>query len=98
MVLRGFGIVLPLSASMFILVLLVFAVMVPAAPGFIGTYHIACYTGLSAFGVAETKAVSIALVLHGCAFFPVIVAGFYHLWRGKMSLGSLRTAGESMKN
>jgi len=97
MVLQGFGVHLPITASMFILVLLVFAVMVPASPGFIGTYHYACFKGLSAFGVAESTSISIALVLHGTAFFPVIIAGAYHLWRGKMSLGML-TAVESEKN
>ena len=89
LVLQGFGIDLPINASMFILVLLVFAVMVPASPGFIGTYHYACFKGLSAFGVAESTSVSIALVLHGTAFFPVILAGFYHLWSSKMSLREL---------
>lgn len=93
LVLQGFGIHLPLAASMFILVLLVFAVMVPASPGFIGTYHYACFKGLSAFGIAESTAVSIALVLHGIGFFPVIIAGFYHLWQSKMSLSGLRSAG-----
>jgi len=93
LVLRGFGIHLPITASMFILVLLVFAVMVPASPGFIGTYHYACFKGLSAFGISGPVAASIALVLHGTAFFPVILAGFYHLWRGKMSLSGLRNAG-----
>lgn len=93
MVLQGFGIQLPISASMFILVLLVFAVMVPASPGFVGTYHYACFKGLSAFGIAESTAVSIALVLHGISFFPVIIAGFYHLWRSKMSLRGLGSAG-----
>lgn len=95
LVLRGFGIHLPISASMFILVLLVFAVMVPASPGFIGTYHYACFKGLSAFGIAESTAVSIALVLHGVAFFPVIFAGFYHLWRSKTTLGALSSADSS---
>lgn len=89
MVLKGFGVNLPISVSMFILVLLVFAVMVPASPGFIGTYHYACFMGLTAFGTAEATAVSIAMVLHGVAFFPVILAGFYHVWRLKMSFGSL---------
>jgi len=91
MVLRGFGINLPISASMFILVLLVFAVMVPASPGFIGTYHYACFKGLSVFGITESKAVSIALVVHGIAFFPVIIAGFYYLWRSKISLNDIQT-------
>jgi uncharacterized membrane protein YbhN (UPF0104 family) len=94
-VLQGFGIHLPITASMFIMVLLVFAVMVPASPGFIGTYHYACFKGLSAFGIAESTAVSIALVLHGVAFFPVIIAGFYHLWRGKLTLGGLTSAGSA---
>jgi uncharacterized protein (TIRG00374 family) len=96
LVLRGFDVNLPITASMFILVLLVFAVMVPASPGFIGTYHYACFKGLSAFGVAESTSVSIALVLHSTAFFPVILAGAYHLWRGNMSLGAL-TTGETEK-
>lgn len=92
-VLRGFGINLPISASMFILVLLVFAVMVPASPGFIGTYHYACFKGLSVFGIPESKAVSIALILHGITFFPVIIAGFYYLWRSKLSFNDIQRAG-----
>lgn len=90
MVLLGFGIDLPISASMFILVLVVFAVMVPASPGFIGTYHYACFKGLSVFGVTESKAVSVALLLHGTAFFPVIIVGIYYLWRSKMSFADIQ--------
>lgn len=95
LVLQGFGIDLPITASMFILVLLVFAVMVPASPGFIGTYHYACFKGLSVFGIADSTSVSIALVLHSTAFFPVILAGAYHLWRGKISLRAVRKGGEA---
>lgn len=97
MILKGFGIHLPWSASMFILVLLVFAVMVPASPGFIGTYHYACYRGLATFGVEESLAISVAIVLHGTSFFPVIFAGFYHLWRSKLSLQEVgKTVGEEV--
>lgn len=92
MTLRSFGIDLPITASMFILVLLVFAVMVPASPGFIGTYHYACFKGLSVFGVTESKAVSVALIIHGTAFFPVIIAGFYYLWRSKISFNDIQRA------
>jgi uncharacterized protein (TIRG00374 family) len=95
MVLQAFGINLPITASMFIMVLLVFAVMVPASPGFIGTYHYACFKGLSAFGIAASTSVSIALIIHGISFFPVIIAGFYHLWSGKISLATVRKAGEA---
>lgn len=96
LILYGFGIQLPLSASFFIMVLLVFAVMVPAAPGYIGTYHLACYTGLAAFGLSDSQAVSIALVVHGVGFFPVTLAGLFHVWQQGFSLGALRrqAAGE----
>ena len=90
--LRAFGINLPIVASMFILVLLVFAVMVPASPGYIGTYHYACFKGLSVFGIPEATSISIALIIHGISFFPVIIAGFYHLWSSKMSLTDIQRA------
>ncbi|MDD2900171.1 MAG: lysylphosphatidylglycerol synthase transmembrane domain-containing protein [Desulfuromonadaceae bacterium] len=90
MTLQSFDIHLPMTASMFILILLVFAVMVPASPGFIGTYHYACYKGLSIFGIPETLSVSIALIMHGTSFFPVIFAGMYYLWKNKLSLTELQ--------
>jgi uncharacterized protein (TIRG00374 family) len=93
LVLRAFSIDLPIAASMFIMVLLVFAVMVPASPGYIGTYHYACFKGLSAFAIPESTAVSIALVLHALGFFPVTLAGFYHLWRNKLDLNSIADTG-----
>jgi uncharacterized protein (TIRG00374 family) len=90
MTLRSFNIHLPVTASIFILVLLVFAVMVPASPGFIGTYHYACYKALSAFDIPEATSVSIALIMHGTGFFPVILAGVYYLWKNKVSLNELQ--------
>lgn len=87
--LRSFGIELPVNGVLFILIFLVFAVMVPASPGFVGTYHYACVTALAAFNVQSEKALSIALVIHGISFFPVIAAGFYHLWREKLSLSGI---------
>ncbi|MDD2309607.1 MAG: lysylphosphatidylglycerol synthase transmembrane domain-containing protein [Desulfuromonadaceae bacterium] len=92
MTLRSFNVHLPVAASMFILIMLVFAVMVPASPGFIGTYHYACYKGLTVFGIPETTSVSVALVMHGTGFFPVIIAGFYYLWKNKLSLKELQWA------
>lgn len=86
LVLRSFGISLPVTASMLIMVFLVFAVMVPASPGYVGTYHAACVYGLLAFNVQREMALSVALVMHGINFFPVILAGFYYLWRDNISL------------
>lgn len=32
------------------------------------------------------------------SFFPVILAGFYYLWRSKLSFGGLWTAGGALKD
>lgn len=86
LILQSFNITLPITASMLIMVFLVFAVMVPASPGYVGTYHAACVYGLMAFNISKEQSLSVALVMHGTGFFPVIVAGFYYLWRDKVSL------------
>ncbi len=89
LLLKAFGIDLPITAAMFILVFLVFAVMVPASPGYIGTYHAACMYGLMAFNVPKEQALSVALVMHAINFFPVILLGFFFLWTEKISFASL---------
>jgi uncharacterized protein (TIRG00374 family) len=89
LLLKAFRIDLPITASMFILVFLVFAVMVPASPGYIGTYHAACMYGLMAFSVPKELALSVAIVMHSINFFPVIAAGFLFLWKDGISFSSL---------
>ncbi len=89
LLLKAFRIDLPITASMFILVFLVFAVMVPASPGYIGTYHAACMYGLMAFNVPKELALSVAIVIHSINFFPVILIGFLILWRDGISFSSL---------
>jgi glycosyltransferase 2 family protein len=95
LMLQAFGIHLPLTAAMFIMVFLVFAVMVPASPGYVGTYHAACVYGLMAFNVPREKALSIALVIHAVNFFPTILLGFFFLWYNKISLRSLSAGSQS---
>jgi len=87
--LQSFGISLPLTASLFIMVLLVIAVMVPASPGYIGTYHYACFKALTAFGIGSEKAVSVALVIHAINFFPITLIGLYYLAQGRLSLSRI---------
>lgn len=94
--LQSFGIDLPLTASLFIMVLLVIAVLVPASPGYIGTYHYACFKALTAFGIGSEKAVSVALVIHALNFFPITLLGLYYLARGRMSLAGLRKGNDNL--
>jgi len=91
LILKAFNIQLPFSAALFILVFLVFAVMVPAAPGYVGTYHAACMYGLMAFALPKEQSLSVALVVHAVSYFPVIFFGIYFLWKEKISFATLKS-------
>lgn len=84
--LHAFGIALPITAVMFVLIFLVIAVVVPASPGSVGTYHFACVYALMVFNLPKEKALSVALVVHAINFFPVIFLGLYYLVRDRISL------------
>lgn len=68
-------------ASLVILVMISIGIMIPSSPGFIGTYHYLCQQGLALFGVAETDALSFAIVLHISNFIPMTIVGFYYFWK-----------------
>ena len=95
LLLKAFNIQLPFTAALFILVFLVFAVMVPASPGYVGTYHAACVYGLMAFSIPKEQALSVALVVHAVSFFPVIFFGFFFLWKDKISFTALNSMGRN---
>jgi len=69
------GLSLPFLAPFFILVLLCFGVTIPSAPGYIGTFHLACQYGLIFYGFSREKALSMAIVLHAAGFIPTVILG-----------------------
>jgi uncharacterized protein (TIRG00374 family) len=88
--LQAFSIDLPVTAVIIVLLFLVLAVMVPASPGSVGTFHAACVYGLMAYGLPKEKALSVALMVHGINFFPVIFLGLYYLLKENSSILDLK--------
>ena len=86
----SFRIKLPPSPFPFSLILSVLSGLVPASPGYIGTYHYACFKALAVFGVTGEKALSVALVIHAVNFFPITLLGLYYLIRDRLSLAGLK--------
>jgi len=81
----GFGFNLSVFNGYAITVIIALGVMLPAAPGFIGTYHMACKIGLVCFGVSNAAALSYAILLHFFQMVPVIVLGLFMLPFQKIS-------------
>lgn len=64
----GFG------AGLLLACILVIAIMIPAGPGFLGTYQAAMTMGLSLWGIGETDAAAYGLVVYPISL--VVVVGF----------------------
>jgi hypothetical protein len=96
--LEALGIHLPWYAGLSLMVIVAFAIMAPAAPGYIGTMNLACVAGLILFGVTN------AVLANSYSWFywlgqwlPVTLAGFFYLQREGLSLRSLNQAQEAAR-
>lgn len=61
--------------SLVVLVFTTISIVVPASPGYIGTYHYLCQLSLMMFGISSTEAFSYALIAHAVSIFPQTVIG-----------------------
>ena len=86
MLFLGFGFELSIINGFAITVIIALGVMLPAAPGFIGTYHVACKIGLVCFGVSKEDALSYSILLHFFQMMPIVVLGLAMLPFQKISL------------
>jgi len=83
------GLSLPFLAPFFILILLCLSVTLPSAPGYIGTFHLACQYGLIFYGFSKEKALSMAILLHAAGFIPTVILGLLLFLLQHISLRNL---------
>ena len=82
-------------AALLLQALIAFGVtVIPAAPGFFGTFEAATRATLALFGVAEIQSVSYAITYHIGGFIPITVLGLWSLSRAHLHLAELRSNGE----
>ena len=65
MFLKAFAWPLPLGAAVTIGVLLGIGSLLPAAPGYLGIYQVACVLGLAPYGIGESPALAYSVVAQG---------------------------------
>lgn len=77
---------MPPGASLVILVMTSIAIMVPAAPGYVGSFHWVCQQSLMLFGISASESLSFAVVSHVVNFVPITLLGFYYYYRQHLDL------------
>jgi hypothetical protein len=85
----AFQIPSPWYSGLVMLVVTAIGIMVPAAPGYIGTLHVACKVGLGLFGVGAERSVPFAWFFWAGQWLPVTLVGLIFLRREGLSLASL---------
>lgn len=96
----AFGIELDLTGCLFLLVVGGAAASIPGPPGFFGIFHaftqmgVIFYMGLLGVEISDETALSYAIILHGCYYFPVVIAGAIAAWVQGYSLTKLREEAE----
>ena len=60
---RAMGWSLPPAAAVVVGILIAMGSMIPAAPGYVGIYQVACVLGLSLYGIGEPSALAFSIVL-----------------------------------
>ncbi|MCX7944925.1 MAG: flippase-like domain-containing protein [Deltaproteobacteria bacterium] len=74
-VILSFGIHLTPLAALMTLLAVNIAIMIPAAPGSLGTFELSVVLALGFFGIEKSIALSIALTYHFIQLIPVTIAG-----------------------
>jgi uncharacterized protein (TIRG00374 family) len=90
LLLLGFGDTLGLAAALpaafFLTVVINLGIMIPSAPGYVGTFEGAGVSALAPFGVAAERALALTIVAHAVQWLLVTGIGVALLARAGMSL------------
>jgi len=62
--------------------------IIPSAPGFLGTFQFFCVAALGLFQIKESQALGFSIMYHLSQFLPTTLVGFYFLNKENLSLSS----------
>ncbi|HSG08920.1 MAG TPA: lysylphosphatidylglycerol synthase transmembrane domain-containing protein [Longimicrobiales bacterium] len=94
----AFGIDTGLVSAWFTEAVVGFGVAVPAAPGFIGTFHASAEFALTnVYGVESSRSLAFAFGYWFAGWVPITVIGFWYAWRLGLSLGEVGAAEERVE-
>jgi uncharacterized protein (TIRG00374 family) len=78
-IMRGFNLDAPAYAAFFTLVIVNIAIMVPAMPGYVGTFDLPAVAALAPFGVGKDAAIGYIIVVHALQYVSVTALGLYYM-------------------
>jgi urea transporter len=87
---KSYGLHLPFSAALVVLLVINLGVSLPNAPANVGAYQFFCVLGLTVFQVDRTTATGFSIFGFLALTFPFVFLGFAALMRSGLSMRSMR--------
>jgi uncharacterized protein (TIRG00374 family) len=94
LVMAAFGLFLPFTAPVMVIIFVAFGKIIPSSPGGIGTLHYLILVVLMSFGVSKEVALGCAILMHGFGFLFEVASGFIALVLSGLSLGGVTRRAE----
>jgi uncharacterized protein (TIRG00374 family) len=94
-IMRGFDLNAPAYAAFFTLVIVNIAIMVPAMPGYVGTFDLPAVAALAPFGVGKDAAIGYIIVVHALQYVSVTALGLYYMNASGWSLREIEEVRET---
>jgi uncharacterized protein (TIRG00374 family) len=86
----AFNLHLAVYTAFFLQVILCLSVVIPSAPGYIGTIQFACVAGLAPFGVNADSAFSFSILYHAGQFIPITLIGLFFFFKEGFSFAQMK--------
>lgn len=84
------GFDLSFVAALAVMIILIFGLTVPTAPGFVGNWHYFTMIGLVIFGIPKADAMTFAIMHHATCMIFTAVLGFIFLPSNTLSISELK--------
>lgn len=84
------GLDLSLIAALTVMIILIFGLIIPTAPGFVGNWHYFTMIGLVLFGISRADAMTFAIVHHATCIIFTAILGLIFLPSNTLTLSDLK--------
>jgi len=92
LIVKGINLDLSIMNAGILYVLLTLSISIPAAPGYIGTYHAACVAALTnIFSISLNASQSFAVLSHAVIFVPFVIIGAIFFLKNSINFSKLKS-------
>jgi len=80
---------IPLYSSIIVMIITLFAIALPQAPGFVGGFHWACKEALMLFGISASSALGFAIIYHIVNYIVYTFLGLFFFTRENLKFSDI---------